>query len=38
MTHAEGTATMAPPCSAIYQPGYRMGERVVRRRRVGVNW
>ncbi len=37
MTHAEGDGNDGPAvCSAIYQPGYRMGERVVRPARVGV--
>jgi molecular chaperone GrpE len=36
MTHAEGEGLSQPICSAIYQPGYRLGDRIIRPARVGV--
>ncbi len=36
MTHAEGEGLSQPICSSIYQPGYRLGDRIIRPARVGV--
>ena len=36
MTHAEGEGLSQPICSAIYQPVYRLGDRIIRPARVGV--
>lgn len=37
MTHEEGTGAEVPTCTVIYQPGYRMGDRVIRPARVQVS-
>ena len=36
MTHALSTDVTEPTCAEIYQPGYRVGERIVRPARVAV--
>lgn len=36
LTHAYGDNVTEPTCAQIYQPGYRLGERVLRPARVGV--
>ena len=36
LTHSYSADVAAPTCVAIYQPGYRLGERVLRPARVGV--
>ena len=36
MTHAEGEGLSQAICSEIYQPGYRLGDRIIRPARVGV--
>ncbi len=36
MTHAEGEGLEGPTVTAVYQPGYMMGERVIRAARVAV--
>lgn len=36
LTHAEGEGFDEPTVTAVYQPGYRLGDRVIRPARVGV--
>jgi molecular chaperone GrpE len=36
MTHAAGEGLDGPTVTAVYQPGYRLGERVIRAARVAV--
>lgn len=36
LTHGEGEGYDVPTVTAVYQPGYRLGERVIRPARVGV--
>ena len=36
LTHAEGEGYDEPTVTAVYQPGYRLGDRVIRPARVGV--
>lgn len=36
LTHTEGEGLAGPTVTAVYQPGYRLGDRVIRPARVGV--
>lgn len=37
MTHESDTGAEVPTCTVIYQPGYRLGERIIRPARVQVS-